>query len=255
MATYQLRAMSVGEIMDGGFVIFRRYFGTLMAILVVCEGIPLALMIYSGLATAGVNFTPANIGLFLLAWLLFGIGGLIAAGAIVHVISEGYLGREPTVGGALTFALGKIWGILVAGIVKYLLIGLAALFFIVPGIIVACGFAVVTQAVVLESGSALDAIGRSWRLTKGFKGKALILGFIIYVLVSLPGLAMGVLAGLFPPLETVFGVIGQVVGFMIYPLVACTFTLFYYDLRVRKEAFDLEHLSRQLHFGPEPASV
>jgi hypothetical protein len=33
---------------------------------------------------------------------------------------------------------------------------------------------------------------------------------------------------------------------MFYPFTSCVFTLFYYDLRVRKEAFDLELLSRHL---------
>jgi len=32
----------------------------------------------------------------------------------------------------------------------------------------------------------------------------------------------------------------------LYPFTSCVFTLFYYDLRVRKEAFDLELLSRHL---------
>jgi len=31
-----------------------------------------------------------------------------------------------------------------------------------------------------------------------------------------------------------------------YPFTSCVFTLFYYDLRVRKEAFDLELLSQHL---------
>jgi hypothetical protein len=42
---------------------------------------------------------------------------------------------------------------------------------------------------------------------------------------------------------------------MIYPVVSCAFTLFYYDLRVRKEAFDLDHLSRQIGLGVEPAEA
>jgi hypothetical protein len=33
---------------------------------------------------------------------------------------------------------------------------------------------------------------------------------------------------------------------LVYPLISCVFTLCYYDLRVRKEGFDLEVLGRQL---------
>ncbi|HYL20849.1 MAG TPA: hypothetical protein VEU74_03735 [Gemmatimonadales bacterium] len=33
---------------------------------------------------------------------------------------------------------------------------------------------------------------------------------------------------------------------LMYPVITCVFTLFYCDLRVRKEGFDLEVLSRRL---------
>lgn len=37
---------------------------------------------------------------------------------------------------------------------------------------------------------------------------------------------------------------------LLYPLLTCVFTLFYYDLRVRKEGFDLEMLSGQVGITP-----
>lgn len=255
MATYQIRALSVGEILDGAFTIFGRQFGVLMGILVVCLGLPIAFFVYTFLALSAGVVTALTGLLMFLALLGFFVGGLTAAGAIVHVVSEAYLGRSPAVGDALQFALGKIWRLLASGIAKYLLIGLALLLLIVPGIIVACGYAVVAQVVVLEEGPALGALRRSWQLTKGFKGKALVLGFIIYVLASLPGMAMQFVGAFVPEWALALNAGGQLVGFVLYPLIACTFTLFYYDLRVRKEAFDLEHLSRQLGVPAEPAGA
>jgi hypothetical protein len=46
--------------------------------------------------------------------------------------------------------------------------------------------------------------------------------------------------------EVLSTVVVAVVSLLIYPLLSCVFTLFYYDLRVRKEGFDLEMLSQQL---------
>ena len=46
--------------------------------------------------------------------------------------------------------------------------------------------------------------------------------------------------------EVLSTVVVAVVSLLIYPLLSCVFTLFYYDLRVREEAFDLEMLSQQL---------
>jgi hypothetical protein len=58
-----------------------------------------------------------------------------------------------------------------------------------------------------------------------------------------------------PGLDTTFSVGGQLLQLMVYPVVACAFTLFYYDLRVRKEAFDLDHLGRQIGLEVEPAEA
>ena len=60
------------------------------------------------------------------------------------------------------------------------------------------------------------------------------------------GVLGGFLAGVMGGLETVLAVFAAVVSLAIYPVLSCVFTLFYYDLRVRKEAFDLEMLGRQL---------
>ena len=50
-------------------------------------------------------------------------------------------------------------------------------------------------------------------------------------------------------LDSVLAVFAACVSLLIYPLISCVFTLFYYDLRVRKEGFDLEMLSHQLELA------
>lgn len=270
MATYQLRAMSFGEILDGAFSIYRRHFGVLIGVAVICTGIPTIINIYVG--TVGVEFvSPFTLFIW---FVLFGIGGLIAAGATIWIISEAYLGIEPTIGDALGFALGKWWKIFVAGAAKYFIIALswvgptlvgaavgavagnvlggllfavAVVVGIIVAIVVTCGYAVVTQAAVLEDDtSATDALGRSWSLTKGFKGKAFGLGFVVAILVSVPLMAAGVLAALIPSLAALFNGLGGLAQLLVYPVFACAFTLLYYDLRVRNEAFDIKYLSEQL---------
>ncbi len=239
MATYQMRAMSLGEILDGAFAVYRRHFGTLFGIAVVCYGIPALLDVYVELR-GGVIFAA---GMWILARILSAVGGLIAAGATVKVVSDAFLGIEPVMGDAMYFAAGKMWRILVAGVAKYLLIVLAGLLLVVPGIIVACGYAVVVQAVVLEDlQAATDALGRSWNLTRGHKWKVFFLGVVLFALLAVPSAAAGAITAFVPAAA----VLVALVQLLIYPIFSCAFTLFYYDLRVRKEAFDLEHLSHQL---------
>jgi hypothetical protein len=250
MATLQLRQMSFGEILDASFSVYRRIFGTLVAIAIACQGIPSVLSVY--VETAGG--ARSNVGLWGLVYLLSFLAALLSFGASLWAISEAYLGRQPTVGYALRYALRRAWKLFVAGVVSYILIMLGVLLFIIPGFIVMAGLAVVPQVAVLESLAApTDAVGRSWRLTKGYKWRAFGLLVVSLIILYAPILALAIIGGITNPEMIVTGetpafvtVVGQVIWLLLYPILNCVFTLYYYDLRVRKEGFDLEHLSQQM---------
>jgi hypothetical protein len=246
MADYQLRPLSIGEILDGALVLLRRHFALVLGIAVVCEGIPTAMDVYIDL-TGGGSQSP---GLSLLDRLLTLVGSVLVTGATVRVVSEAYLGRTPLFGDAMRFAGSRFGTILGANIMSGFLTVLATLALVIPGIVVACGYSVAAEAAALESGSASEALRRSWDLTKGFKWKALALGVVSIGLILVVYLGAGVLGGIMGEvmggLDEVLAVLAACVSLLIYPLISCVFTLFYYDLRVRKEGYDLEMLSRQL---------
>jgi len=246
MADYQLRPLSIGEILDGALVLLRRHFALVLGIAVVCEGIPTAMDVYIDLTGGGSQ----NPGLSLLDRLLTLVGSVLVTGATVRVVSEAYLGRTPLFGDAMGFAGGRFGTILGANIMSGFLTVLATLALVIPGIVVACGYSVAAEAAALESGSASEALRRSWDLTKGFKLKALALGVVSIGLILVVYLGAGVLGGIMGEvvggLDVVLAVLAACVSLLIYPVISCVFTLFYYDLRVRKEGFDLEMLSRQL---------
>jgi len=246
MADYQLRPLSIGEILDGALVLLRRHFALVLGIAVVCEGIPTAMDVYIDLTGGGSQ----NPGLSLLDRLLTLVGSVLVTGATVRVVSEAYLGRTPLFGDAMGFAGSRFGTILGANIMSGFLIVLATLALVIPGIVVACGYSVAAEAAALESGTASEALRRSWDLTKGFKLKALALGVVSIGLILVVYLGAGVLGGIMGEvvggLDVVLAVLAACVSLLIYPVISCVFTLFYYDLRVRKEGFDLEMLSRQL---------
>jgi len=246
MADYQLRPLSIGEILDGALVLLRRHFTLVLGIAVVCEGIPTAMDVYIDLTGGGSQ----NPGLSLLDRLLTLVGSVLVTGATVRVVSEAYLGRTPLFGDAMRFAGSRFGTILGANIMSGFLTVLATLALVIPGIVVACGYSVAAEAAALESGSAGEALRRSWDLTKGFRWKALALGVVSIGLILVVYLGAGVLGGILGAimgvLDTVLAVFAACVSLLIYPVISCVFTLFYYDLRVRKEGFDLEMLSRQL---------
>ncbi len=252
VATFELRPLSTGEILDGSLALLRRHFGLFFSIAVACQGLPAALDVYVDLSGGG----EAHPGLALLERLLSAVGKLFVTGATVRAVSGAYLGRAPRLGEALRFAGGKFGVIFGATLASGFLAGLATLALVVPGIVVFCGYSVVGQVAALEQlRSSTEALGRSWALTKGFKRKALVLWVVsVTLLVALVfGAAAvgGVAAGLGGGgLEAASVVLLAIMMLFFYPLLTCVFTLFYYDLRVRKEGFDLEILGGQLGIAP-----
>lgn len=117
-----------------------------------------------------------------------------------------------------------------------------------------------TQAIMLEAKGARAGLGRSWRLVRGsfwrVFGIDLITNIFIGIVTLTPAYAISFTAILFPsPLvSTVLNTtVGILIGIFVTPIRIAILTLLYYDLRIRKEGFDLELRAKQL--GQEPAAA
>lgn len=243
MTTVQLRPLSTGEILDGALVLMRRNFGLLLTVALVCQGVPTTMDVYIDLS-GGPGLNP---GLSLLDRLLTIASGVLVTGATVHVVSEAYLGRTTALGDAIRFGGSRFGTVFGSNLISGVLTLLATLLLIIPGIVVACGFSVSAPAAAFESGSSSDAVRHSWELTKGFRWKALGLWVVTVGMFLVVYLAVGVVGGwvgaLIDATDTLLVVLGACVSLLIYPVIACVFTLFYYDLRIRKEGFDIDMLT------------
>ncbi|HMJ57985.1 MAG TPA: hypothetical protein VK467_02540 [Gemmatimonadales bacterium] len=272
-----LHPMGVGEILDGALTMYRRHFGLFAKVGVVAMWLPTAMFIYVQLAGG----TEQHIFLFIVAWIIGQFAGLFLTAAAVRIISDSYLGRTAELGEALSLGASKIWPLLVVGLGKYIVLfllvlvvgvvisltvpalavsggGAAVLFLFLAFLgacwlilFVMCGYAVTTPVVVLESlGGSFDAFGRSWDLTRSFKFKIFAIWFVAILMIYLPILALGALGGYFsitfPLLGIVIQIISAALPIVMYPIFSCILTLIYYDLRVRREAFDLQILGQQL---------
>jgi uncharacterized membrane protein len=245
-----LRPLTVGEILDTSFSLYRRHFTALATVALICTGVPLVLRLF--LEAAGGIFS--NLALALLYGISLVVLNLVATGATVFIVSESYLGRPISAREALDRATPYIGRILVCSLLLALVVGLGLLLLLIPGIILAVGLALAIPAVVLEPrSSASAALSRSWELTRGARWRIFGLGVTLLVLLYIPVFAItGLLAWLVSPGQAVIGsasvlmigvlAVSGIVQMFIYPLFYCVLTVTYYDLRVRKEGFDLELL-------------
>jgi Membrane domain of glycerophosphoryl diester phosphodiesterase/Uncharacterised protein family (UPF0259) len=248
-----LRPLSVGEILDTSFSLYRRHFAALATVAIVCTGLPLVLRLF--LEASGGMFS--NIPLLLVYLLSLVVLSLVATGATVFIVSESYLGRPLSAREALERATPYMGRILVCSFLMAFIVGLGFLLFFIPGVILGVGLALAIPAVVLEPGrSASAALSRSWELTRGSRWRLFALGVTLLVLLYIPFFAiMGLLtfllsrgaAGGPASVPTIAALaFAGIVQVFIYPLFYCVLTVAYYDLRVRKEGFDLELLASSL---------
>lgn len=278
-----LRPLNFGEVLDGALTIYRRHFGLFVRISIVLMAVPLALLLYFVVRLpTGIMTRPLETILFLIPLgIVYYLASLVLTAATIRVISDSYLGRDPLFRDAIGLGMARIWPLFVVGLGKGLIIGLimvaagiavaiavaalkavpiaagflafglvvAAIWFV---IFVACGYGVTTQVVVLEElPSSFDAFGRSWELTRRAKLRVLGLGAVAFLLFNIvPSQVLSVIAealkGVAPAAHVVGVALASAVPVVLAPVIACIFTLMYYDLRVRREAFDLEILSHQL---------
>ncbi|MFO7916414.1 MAG: YciC family protein [Candidatus Krumholzibacteriales bacterium] len=75
-----------------------------------------------------------------------------------------------------------------ASALTYVIIGIGFLFFIIPGIILACKLAFVPYLVVDRRMDAVEAIKKSWKMTAGYAGTVFLIG-----LLAIPVFILGIL--------------------------------------------------------------
>ncbi|MBO0905506.1 hypothetical protein [Jiella sonneratiae] len=118
----------------------------------------------------------------------------VLTAVLVLAAYDAKAGRDANVGAYVATALRAMLPLIVLSIVAWILIGLGFAVFVVPGLWLLGVLAVYVPAIVVE-GAGFGALGRSARLTKGYRWP--IVGFVVlvYVLFYLAGIALGFVGG------------------------------------------------------------
>ncbi|HWX40718.1 MAG TPA: zinc ribbon domain-containing protein [Blastocatellia bacterium] len=314
-----LEPMSIGDIIDRSVRLYRRNFGSLLAVAAIPSlfGALSSTMLFYGYSemlrstATGSGFPPGALvmmGLGLVCYPIWGFTMLVAVSAMARVVSDHVmLGEEITfrkclsavrrrlgditIMGLLVFGITVaitfiIWMVafiamiaivILAGIVAALglpgwLSGIALVIGVIAGVAVAvvCGLAIVSrflflpQVVMIEGESAGSALGRAMRLgAKNWYRVGAIVLFTYFVFgsllaaLTLPLLAvLGFGGGFFTPefflqpgWSALYTGFDQISRLLVLPIWIVSFTLLYFDSRVRKEGYDIEVLIRA--FQPE----
>lgn len=190
--------------------------------------------------------------------VLFGaqlIASALTTAACVKAVSDVYLGHPTSFQESLRFAVRRVGPFLAMTILSVLGLVLGFLLLIIPGIWLYAAWSVDAQALLIERRGPAGALGRSRQLVKGrwwpVAGVLIVTGLMTALvgaavegglvgtafLTGHPSVLLGV---------TVVTVAAMVSQIIVTPFVASVRTILYYDLRVRREGYDVDLLAEQL---------
>ena len=197
------------------------------------------------LASGDVNML-GSLGSRYVSTSIVGVITLALMSAVLVVCTaQAYLGEEVDVGVAVRRVMGRLPVLIVATILTWMMIVVALIFLVFPVLYVAAVTFAVLPAIMLEDAGLTAGFRRSEELSTGRKwhilntlGLAVIIYFVIYFGVA----AIMTIIGNF----VTTSVVTTLVSICVYPVVAITNVLLYYDARIQREGLDIELMADAL---------
>ena len=271
--TTPLQPMGFTDILDGMFSLYRNHFRLFLTIAVVYLVLSFSVDQISVFLLETDATTVAGLVILLFTVLMsFALSTFVVAG-VTYASAQVYLGREITPGTALQRAWQRFWTYLGSFILWSLVVG--GLTITIIGIPFAIYFSVrwglYSLPVLFEGTTARNALRRSTELVKRTWGRVfgiMLAIFLIYFMINFileassgflltwmglteaeePTGLLNTLRQLFLPTPSEIGWFSYVVRRLVslsisaltMPISIIGSTLLYFDLRIRKEAYDLE---------------
>jgi hypothetical protein len=196
------------------------------------------------------RFGAGRLGSLIVASLLLGLLALVLAGVVIGVPTLFLIGAAA--GAQMDSMAGGI-------LLVFVLFGLVILFALLA-VVLFTRFVLTTQAIVLEGKEALDGLRRSWQLVSGsfwrVLGVVLLMGLIVLVISLIFAIPTSILDAVLEirqaspsaliSTQVLSNLLVEIGTIFVMPLALAVYTLLYYDLRVRKEGYDLQLMAEQL---------
>jgi hypothetical protein len=261
----QLRPLGIGEILDAGIKIYRNKFATMLkavAVVIVPVQVLNVLVTLSlpdtSTTTTGTTTSDgsgwAGVAALLLLLVITVVSSTLAEAACLKAVSDTYVGTDTDWRGSLRFGFRRIGSLLWLTLIHGVLLLLAFLACIVPGVWLYAAWSVAVPALLIEGTRGFKALGRSFNLVRGRWWPTAGILLLANLLATAVAFGFGLLA-----LPLVFAgrdndfvvdlanaVFGGIASVFTIPFVAAVIAVIYFDLRVRKEGFDLQLMAQRI---------
>jgi len=251
---HTLGPYSLSQLLDETFNIYRRNFMLFIGISLVPNLILLLLQLV--LTGPPLEIEQSGTMVIALGGLISFVASLFAASIVTAAttfgVSDLYLDRPTSMAECYSRVANKALKVIYVSFVVDLTVAFGTLLCIVPGIYWAGSYGVAVPAAVLEDTPATECMNRSSSLTSDSVGRVIVIYlltgiFIACMAATLEGVALVLTTRVFHA-STTFAphalrqITTALSSILFGPVSAIALTLVYYDQRVRKEAFDIEHM-------------
>jgi len=283
MNAQRLRPLSIGDIFDEGFDLYKRNFVFLLLTAAVTL-VPLDIAgtfaiphllppLYDlfGVTSAAADASGAAV-IRALADLVFGLPlTLLTAAPLAAACSALYLDRTVTLRQVFGHCLRRLPGLLVAILLGCLALDVGLGLCFVGAAVASTLYLLSLHALLMEGRSGIGALKRSAGLVSGFGSR--VFGCLILLDVVLGAIQLGISLPLnyffstviqfTPPSlgvlgdpaasETTRGLLVKTItsglgNLLLIPFAVCVITSLYYDLRIRKEGYDVDLMAENLSY-------
>jgi hypothetical protein len=273
----QLHPRGVGEVLDAAIKLYTRNLATLWKIVavvivplviidlvIVDVTLPTGAFVHHGTlyTSTGTLGTPG--GAVVAEIVLRFLAAVLVQGALCLCLVDAYVGRPLDWRQSLRAGLARLGPLVWLGIIYGICVVIGLILIVAPGIWLIVVWSAAVPALMFEKLGGAQALRRSFRLVRHrwFATFAEILVALIMLIVVLfvVGLIIAAIekglkvnsTGLWLAFSFVSTIISDLIAL---PFLAAVTAVIYIDLRVRKEALDLELLARGPGAAPEPVAL
>jgi hypothetical protein len=263
-----LKPLTIGELLDRSFSLYRRNFLLFVGIAALPNLLPIVFSLAITLFPQDASTWTAVVTLCF-TFLVYLFATALVQGATVAAVSQIHLGEPASISGALGAIQPRLGSLVLTILHMGMRVLIGFFFLIVPGVLLAIRYALAVPVAVVEHRMGSDALARSADLSEGSRGRIFVIYLLLILLLVIGSLLWEVpatilLLVLTGSIDAATTAIGQIViqfgsyvtQTVLGPIATIATAVMYFDQRVRKEAFDLEHMMQQLDRGtPQPSPV
>jgi hypothetical protein len=218
--------------------------------------LPSDVFVHNGLlyvpSSSGSTGSNGDLPLLILTLFVY-LGQLLATGALFKLLIDHYLGRDTPWRESFGYAWSRFRSLLWLSIITVVFVAIGFVLLVIPGIWLLVAISVAIPALMYEGVGGFAAMKRSISLVDKRWWATLLRLLVTFLLYAVATFIIGLLStALMRALNvtnvTMFeflnGVLRAVEYILLTPFTAAVVTVIYVDLRVRKEALDIELLAQ-----------